>query len=338
MKNKYFLILVVAVAAIMAMGIIGMFVVQRQTLSNSESFRLNVMPTTTYSELVDSLDAHQAISNHATFGTISRLLRVPSRMRTGSYLIQPGGRTVVVLRKIVLGNQDPVRVTINKHRTIHQLCQFLDSKLMFSSDTLESMLLNDTVCSKYGLTPKTILCLFPQNTYEFYWTISPSDFLDKMNRESEKFWQERQAQLKNLGLSREQVVTLASIVEEETNCNEEKPNIASVYLNRLNIGMPLQADPTVKYAIGDFSIRRIKGEMLQTDSPYNTYRYAGLPPGPICIPSVSSIESVLKNKKTDFLFFCAKEDFSGRHNFASTIAEHMSNAKKFHKALNDRNI
>lgn len=197
---------------------------------------------------------------------------------------------------------------------------------------------NDSICSIYGLTPATVFALFPQNTYEFYWTVSPMAFLDKMNQESNKFWNERQSQLSAINLSREQVITIASIVEEETNCNDEKADIASVYLNRYRIGMALQADPTVKYAIGDFTIRRIRGEMLQTDSPYNTYRNAGLPPGPICIPSAASIDAVLKNKNTQYLYFCAKEDFSGRHNFAATITEHQANAKKFHKALNKQNI
>ena len=144
--------------------------------------------------------------------------------------------------------------------------------------------------------------------------------------------------MEDIGLTKQQVLTIASIVEEETNDNDEKPDIASVYLNRYRIGMPLQADPTVKFAIGDFSIRRIKSNMLSIDNPYNTYRYAGLPPGPICIPSTKSIDAVLKNKKTDYLFFCAKEDFSGKHNFAATNYEHTINAQRFHKALNDKNI
>ena len=159
-----------------------------------------------------------------------------------------------------------------------------------------------------------------------------------MKREADFFWNKRQNQLSSLGLSRQQVLTIASIVEEETNAEEEKADIASVYLNRLRIGMPLQADPTIKFAIGDFTIRRIKGDMLNTDSPYNTYRYAGLPPGPICIPSVSSIDAVLKNKKTDYLFFCAKDDFSGRHVFATNSNDHSKNAKKFHNALNNKKI
>ena len=208
-----------------------------------------------------------------------------------------------------------------------------------NGDTLLQMLNDDTLCAAYGHTPQTIIGMFPRNTYDIYWNTSPRKLLDRMQRESEKFWTDsRKSQCKALKMTEYEVITLASIVEEETNVNDEKADIASVYLNRLRTGMLLQADPTVKYALQDFSIRRILNYMLLVDSPYNTYRIVGLPPGPICIPSQASIDAVLKNKKTSWLYFCAKEDFSGRHNFSSSLAEHQRNAAKFHKALNDRKI
>lgn len=338
MNKKHIIILALSAAAVLVVALVAIITLQRQSLHHTEPFRVNITPATTYSQLVDSLDAHNAISNHAAFGTIARLLHIPDRMHPGSYLLQPNTSALIALRRIAIGNQDPVRITINKHRTIPQLCQFLGRKLMLSADTLESLLTSDTLCARYGLTPATIFCLFPQNTYEFYWTISPRALLDRMQKERDTYWQSRQSQLQALGLTLQQVVTLASIVEEETNANDEKPLIASVYLNRYRIGMPLQADPTVKYAVGDFTIRRIRGAMLNIDNPYNTYKNQGLPPGPICIPSTSSIDAVLKNQKTDYLYFCAKEDFSGRHNFSSTISQHQANAQKFHKALNERKI
>lgn len=338
MKKKTLIISLISFGALVVLGLICVITLQRQSLRHDEPFRVNITTETTYTQLIDTLDAHQAIANHAAFGTIARLLRVSDHMRPGSYLIQPHSSAILVLRKIRSGNQDPVRITINKHRTLPQLCRFLGSHLMFSADSLQSLLTSDTLCAHYGLTPATILCLFPQNTYEFYWTITPRALLDRMQKESNAFWEPRQKQLTTLGLTREQVVTLASIVEEETNCNDEKPLIASVYLNRYRIGMPLQADPTVKYAVGDFNIRRIRGAMLNIENPYNTYKYQGLPPGPICIPSISSIDAVLKNQKTDYLYFCAKEDFSGQHNFSATISQHQANAQKFHKALNANNI
>lgn len=337
-QKKRVILLGTSAFVLMVLALTLFLSLQRYNMTPSETFRVNITDEMSYSQLVDTLDCHQSIGNHAIFGTIAHLMKLPSRMHPGSYKIAPNANMLATIRRFCIGGQDPIRITINKHRTIESFCTFIGNKLQFSADTLLAYLQSDSVCSRYGLSPATIFALFPQNTYEFYWTITPTGFLNKMEQESDRFWESRQLQLESLKMTREQVLTIASIVEEETNCNDEKADIASVYLNRLRIGMALQADPTVKYAVGDFTIRRIRGEMLQYDSPYNTYRYAGLPPGPICIPSAASIDAVLKNKKTEYLYFCAKEDFSGRHNFAATIAEHQANAKRFHKALNTRNI
>ena len=337
MKRKHIILIIIA-ALIVLLAAGGLVLVREQNLPISQPTRINIPQGTDYAALVDSLDRHGCIVSHPTFHTLAHIRGLHKHVKAGSYLLQPGSHIIQVIQKIYNGNQDPIRITINKHRTPEQLCQFLSTKLTFSPDSLLSLLQSDDVCSHYGETPQTIIGMFLQNTYEIYWTISPKALLDRMKRESDYFWDKRQIQLQNIGLTRQQVMTIASIVEEETNVEEEKPDIASFYLNRFRIGMPLQADPTVKYAIGDFTIRRILNNMLSVDSPYNTYRYAGLPPGPICLPSTASIDAVLKNKKTDYLFFCAKEDFSGRHNFATTSIEHSSNAKRFHKALNNRNI
>ena len=309
-----------------------------QRVTVTEATRVYIPSNTDYPSLLDTLDSHHCIRSHTLFNAMAHLRGLPKHVKAGSYLITPNMRLVSLVQKLYTGNQDPIRITINKHRTLDGLCQFLGSKLQFDADSLFSLLSDTSFCAQYDHTPQTIIALFPQNTYEIYWTTTPSNLIERMHSEHERFWRERDSQLPSLGLSRNQVLTIASIVEEETNCNEEKADIASVYLNRYRIGMPLQADPTVKYAVGDFTIRRIKGDMLKTDSPYNTYLHAGLPPGPICIPSAASIDAVLKDKKTNYLYFCAKEDFSGRHNFASTPEEHIANARKFHKALNDRNI
>lgn len=337
MKRKHLIPL--TIAALLVLLVAGGFVlVHEQNLPISQPTRINIPQGSDYAALVDTLDSHGCIVSHPAFHALAHIRGLHKHVKAGSYLLQPGSHIIQVIQKIYNGNQDPIRITINKHRTPEHLCQFLSTKLTFSPDSLLSLMQSEEVCDHYGETPQTIIGMFLQNTYEIYWTTSPKALLDRMKRESDYFWDKRQLQLQNLGLTRQQVLTIASIVEEETNANEEKPDIASVYLNRLRIGMPLQADPTVKYALGDFTIRRILNSMLTTDSPYNTYRYAGLPPGPICIPSTSSIDAVLKNKKTDYLFFCAKEDFSGRHNFAATSVEHSSNAQRFHKALNNRNI
>lgn len=331
-------ILIIALCLVVGIAV-GLAIGHLKPVTNSQDERIYIPQECGYDALLDTLDAHHCIDGrHTAFNDLARLRGLPDHVKPGSYVVKPGIRLLALVQKLYSGNQDPVRITINRQRTLDGLCQFLGSKLAFSADSLLALLQQDDFCAAYGCTPQTVIGLFLQNTYEFYWTASPAKFVERMASESEQFWHERDSRLADLGLSRQQVLTIASIVEEETNCNDEKPDIASVYLNRFRIGMPLQADPTVKYAVGDFSIRRIRGAMLSTDSPYNTYRYAGLPPGPICIPSAASIDAVLKNKRTDYLYFCAKEDFSGRHNFASNPQQHAENARKFHNALNQRGI
>ena len=331
-------IIVISICILVGLSIGFAIGTVNQRIAVDEPTRIYLPEGSDYAALLDTLDAHHCLHSHTAFNLISKLRGLNRHVKCGSYVLEPNMRTLSLVQKIYSGNQDPVRITINKHRTLKDLCQFLGTKLQFEADSLLVLLNDSNFCAQYSLTPQSIIGLFPQNTYEVYWTTSPTGLVERMSTEYERFWKERDNKLPDLGLTRQQVLTIASIVEEETNCNEEKADIASVYLNRLRIGMALQADPTVKYAIGDFTIRRIKGDMLKTDSPYNTYQHAGLPPGPICIPSASSVDAVLANKPTHYLYFCAKEDFSGRHNFASTPEEHIANARKFHKSLNDKNI
>ena len=335
MKKSTLLILLLALATIILLSI-GLL--RRQSTPATEDVRIYVPSGSSFSALADTLEAHNLLASRGIFASASKLRGLDKHVKSGSYLIHPHTGLIPLIQKLYAGNQDAIRITINRHRTVEQLCEFLGSKLELSADTLLALMLTDTVCARYGETPQTIIGMFPQNTYEYYWNISPNKLLNKMHQESLRFWEKREGKLAQLHLTRQQVITLASIVEEETNANDEKADIASVYLNRLHINMPLQADPTVKFAIGDFSIQRIKAYMLLTDSPYNTYMHAGLPPGPICIPSAASIDAVLQNKHTNYLYFCAKEDFSGHHNFATTLAQHQANAARFHAALNQRNI
>ncbi|MEE1542020.1 MAG: endolytic transglycosylase MltG, partial [Paludibacteraceae bacterium] len=198
---------------------------------------------------------------------------------------------------------------------------------------------NAEILSVYGLNRATAVSLFIPDTYEVYWNLSPTDLLDRMKKEHNIFWnEERTLKLNALGLSQAEVSTLASIVEEETSKKDEKPVVAGLYLNRLKRGIPLQADPTVKFALQNFGLRRIYKKHLEYDSPYNTYLYAGLPPGPIRIPSKESIDAVLNFTKHNYIYMCAKEDFSGYHNFASSLDEHNKNAAKYRNALNKKNI
>lgn len=315
------------------------FALRSQRLNIQQDLRIYIPSNATYNDVVDTLNTHGCINSLPLFHLMTRLNGYQLNIRPGSYLLHPQMGIITLCHKLSHGRQDPIRLTIGKHRTLPQLCSHLGSRLEFHADTLLALLSDDTLAASFGHTPATIIALFTQNTYEVYWNIDPLEFIHRMQRETDKFWDsDRCLQLETLGLSRQEAVTIASIVEEETNCNEEKDTIAAVYLNRLRIGMPLQADPTVKFAVGDFSIRRITGKHLLVDSPYNTYRHRGLPPGPICLPSIVSIDAVLQPADCNYIYFCAKETFDGRHNFASSLADHARNAARFHAALNKRGI
>lgn len=292
---------------------------------------------------VDSVCAKiEEISNGhgiTAFRTIVRHTSYAENIRTGRYEVTTSNGALSVFRKLKNGLQTPVNLTIPSVRTIDKLAESVSKKMEFSKEELLETLNNDSVCKKYGYNTQTIACMFIPDTYSIYWNTSVEKFLDKMNKESQRFWNfERKNEAKAMGLNEVQVITLASIVDEETANDAEKPMIAGMYYNRLKTDMPLQADPTVKFALGKFELKRIYHDMLQTDSPYNTYKYKGLPPGPIRIPSVAGIEAVLNHVHHDYLYMCAKEDFSGTHNFAKTYAEHKQNAAKYTKALNERGI
>ena len=244
------------------------------------------------------------------------------------------------------GLQEPVNLTLPSVRTLNKLSAELSKKLMIDSTSILQALTDEATCEKYGYDTTTIACMFIPNTYDIYWNSSVEKLLDRMKKESEKFWNsDRTQKAKALQLTPVEVITMASIVDEETANNAEKPMIAGMYYNRFKLrnaeypeGMPLQADPTIKYAWKRFDLKRIYNNLLHIKSPYNTYVNPGLPPGPIRIPSVAGIDAVLNLVKHDYLYMCAKEDFSGTHNFARTYQEHLQNAAKYSKALNERGI
>ena len=306
---------------------------------NEEKVRIYIPTGSSYDDVVDTLMANHCIDDRNGFDGKARLRDYPSCVKAGSYVIDAHQSYYNVVKKLRSGNQDPIVIVIGRQRSLETLCRNLGNKFEFKGKDLYRMLTTDSVCRHYGLTRSTIMTLFVQNSYEFYWTVSPTKFLDRMSQEHNRYWNaSRLEQCEALNLSPDEVTILASIVEEETNVDKEKPLIASVYLNRIRRRMPLQADPTVRYAVGDFTLRRILKAHTEINNPYNTYRRTGLPPGPICIPGTASIDAVLENKRTNYLYFCAKEDFSGRHNFAATLSEHQNNADRFHSALNKRKI
>lgn len=287
-----------------------------------------------YAALADSLSSAGVIKDMDRFAQTARLLGLDESVRPGHYRLKKGTSYKDAVRMFRRGLQTPVRVTFNNIRTLPQLAGRVGTQLEPDSLTMAAVLTADTTAARYGFDSRTFIAMFIPDTYEFYWTATPAAFLDRMYKEYERFWNaERLEKLAATGLTRTQAVTLASIVYEETKMTDEMPAVAGVYINRLAVGMPLQADPTVKFAVGDFSIKRVLNRHLEVDSPYNTYKHAGLPPGPVSMPSVKAIDAVLNYQKHKYVYFCARPDFSGYHNFAVTLAQHNRNAEAYRRAL-----
>ena len=277
----------------------------------------------------------------STFMVLAECFGYWDKIKAGKYTIVKGTSVLSIFRKLYGGQQNIVRITINKFRTKKDLAKYLGEKLEYREEDFYQFFTNQDSLESFGLEPEKLMTIIIPNTYELYWNCSPQEFIAKMEKESSRFWDEnRISKAAALGFSKEEVYIIASIIEEETNNNSEKPLMASVYINRLQSGMPLGADPTIKFAVGDFSIKRVNLNHITStaNSPYNTYRNKGLPPGPICTPSIASIDAVLKGEKTTFLYFCAKADFSGSHSFATTAEEHFANARNYRKALDSLRI
>lgn len=282
----------------------------------------------------------------AGFCTLLRHSNYAEHIRTGCYAIEPGQSVFTVFRHIKNGLQTPISLTIPSVRTLERLSAELSKRLMVDSTAIITALKDSATCHKYGYDTATVVCMFIPNTYDVYWNTTVSALLDRMYRESEVFWTaDRLAKAKHINMTPIEVMTLASIVDEETANDREKPMIAGMYYNRLTFrdaeypeGMPLQADPTIKFALKRFDLHRIYHRLLSVKSPYNTYLHPGLPPGPIRIPNVNTIDAVLNYTHHDYLYMCAKPDFSGTHNFSHTYQEHLQRAEEYARALNERGI
>ena len=274
-----------------------------------------------------------------TLNTLIRHSGYSENIRTGRYAIEPGDGPITIFRRLRSGRQTSLNLTIPESRTMDRLAAILSNKLMLDSVTIAEALTSQEVCEKLGYDTCTIAAMFVPNTYDVYWNMSIDELLQRMQKEHDRFWKgDREAKAAEMQMTPIEVCTLASIIDEETSNNTEKPMIAGMYMNRLKEGMPLQADPTIKFALKQFELKRIYNKLLNTESPYNTYRNEGLPPGPIKIASIKGIDAVLNYTSHDYLYMCAKEDFSGTHNFARTYQEHLKNADKYTKALNERGI
>jgi UPF0755 protein len=331
MKKQTIIILSI-VALILIIGIICGFSLLNKKVRNNESVSLYIYPSENYEKVLEKLEKNGVIEkNERAFSIFSKVKKLENNIKSGHYVIEPKTSQVDLVRTLANGLQTPVKLVINKVRLKQDFAKKIANQLMLSENDI--LLAIDNRENSQNLFDN-IVC----NTYEVYWNISAEKLLERLEKEANKWWENQSNQLEKIGLSRHEVVVLASIVEEETNKNEEKPTIAGIYINRLKKDMLLQADPTVKYAVGDFTIKRVMYKHLQTESPYNTYLNKGLPPTAICLPNVSSLKAVLNYQKHNYMFFCAKEDFSGYHNFATTPNEHYRNAEKYKNALNKLGI
>ena len=293
-----------------------------------------------YMDVVNQLKRQHILRNFKTFDIVSKKLHYNEHVKAGRYLIYNGMCNLRLVQMLRSGSQTPVRIVINNIQSKNELAEKIASQLECSKSELLKEFNDPHLLDSLELTEDNFPTLFLSNTYEYYWNTSAMQFITRMLKEYNKFWiGSRREDAQNLGLSPTQVTILASIVQKESNHYDEYPRIAGVYINRLKNGMALQADPTVVYALNKMGIkRRVYKADLQIPSPYNTYLHTGLPPGPICLPELKSIDEVLNAEEHNYLYFCAKDDFSGYHVFATTWQEHLVNAKNYQKALNENHI
>lgn len=343
-SGKKRIIVSIVIVVLISIGLIGydfykkVFYPNVSTWQNGEKF-IYIPTGSDFNDLMRILNEEEVLQNSASFEWVSERMGYKQQVKPGRYLVKRNMSNKELVSLLRSGRQTPVKVTFENIRTGGQLAGIVSRQIEADSATLHDLLADEQFMSGYGFTVSTGLSLFIPNTYEFYWNTSPQGFFDRMAKEYKKFWSASRIQkAKAAELTQSEVTILASIVEQETRRNDEKPVIAGVYLNRYRKGWKLEADPTLVYAAGDFTIRRVLNAHKEIDSPYNTYMYGGLPPGPICIPSISSIDAVLNYRKHNYMFFCAREDFSGYHSFAATYNEHLANARRFQKELNRRNI
>jgi UPF0755 protein len=342
-KNKkilaYLLVAVSTIAATLAFYFWQVAYSPNLNVDGKQKFVLYLPKNATYESMMDTLRTHKIINDEVAFGFMTKRMGLRESLRSGRYEIEPNAANKEIISKIRSGNQDPVKLTFNNIRTKDDLIKKIGTKLDFDSNLLLERITKEEECAKYGFTSETIMCMFLPDTYFIYWDSSVDDFLKRMNSEYKKFWNEKRlSQAQAINMTPIQVGVMASIVQSETNKPDEMPKVAGVYVNRIATDMPLQADPTVKFAVGDFSLKRILTKHLSISSPYNTYRNLGLPPGPIALPERIALDAVLDYDKHNYTYFCAKEDFSGYHNFAATYTEHLKNADIYQAALDARGI
>lgn len=304
-------------------------------LVEQESRYMFIPTGSTFEDLQKMIYDDGYVNEPVAFGMLSKLMKFDKAVKPGKYLIEKNSNNIDVIRKLRAGDQVPVRITFNTGRLLSDVASKLTNNIELDSGKFLKYISEESTAQLYNFDNETFRCMFIPNTYEVYWTITEEELCARLSKEYDNFWnQERKAKASEVGLTPTEVGVLASIVEAEVSHYDESKVVAGLYLNRLQKNMPLQADPTLIYAVGDFTIKRVLNVHKEIDSPYNTYKYTGLPPGPINFPSITSIDAVLNADNHKYIYMCAKEDFSGYHNFSSSLRQHNKNARKYQRALN----
>lgn len=334
---KRMLLILLGLAIAIALFLVG---ISPMVMESADATHTIKIPQNASSAQVrDSLVKYFGESYASKVMRLAKIRHADFSKRNGAYEIVEGTSPLRAARKITHGAQTPIRVTINGFRDRDIMADMVSAKFEFPADSLIHLMNDDKTMQKYGLTAEQALALFVDDTYEFYWTNSASEVIEKIGANYDLIWnQTRRQKARELGLTPAQVMIVASIADGETNVLSEKGTIARLYINRLDRGMRLQSDPTIRFALNDYTIRRVRASHLKVDSPYNTYLHYGLPPGPIRTTSRATIDAVLDSEPNNYIYMCAKEDFSGTHNFASDYAEHTANALRYQHALDNRGI
>lgn len=342
-KKNIYLVLIISVSVIAistSFYFYQVFFSPNVLIDSDTSYTLKIKSNSTFKTVSDQLYNDRVINDMLSFSFVSKVLDYQGSIKPGLYVIKPKQTNLQLVRQLRSGNQSPIRVTFNNVRTKEDLAEKITANMEIDQSQFLSLILDSVYIRKYDFNEETVMSMFVPNTYEVWWNTSAEALFDRMYKEYQNFWTEsRKQKATELGLSPQEVSTLASIVQAESQQKaDERPTIAGLYLNRLRIGMPLQADPTLVFAVGDFEIKRVLNVHKEIESPYNTYKNLGLPPGPINLPDIYSLDAVLNAENHSYLYMCAKDDFSGYHAFATNLGQHNANARRYQAALNAAKI
>ncbi len=336
-------LLVVVVAFSMLLSTLVFYAYQVVNVANlnveKEKSYFYIPSGSTFKDVQNSLKEQKIVGNLTAFSFLAKLMDYDKSIKPGRYLIQKDMNNLDAIRMLRAGDQVPTNISFTAAKRVTDLAKPISANIQLTENQVTQLLSDSTLMKSFGFINETYISMFIPNTYEVYWNITGEKLMARLKKEYERFWTaERIEKAAAMDMSQEEISTLASIVQAETAQSDEKPKVAGLYMNRLQKGIALQADPTLIFAANDFTIKRVLNKHKEIESPYNTYLHTGLPPGPIRMPNITSLDAVLNYESHDFIYFCAKEDFSGYHNFASTYNQHLKNARKYHRALNAKKI